>query len=72
MLGQAIVAVVKTTAQLTAADIQNDCRQYMANYMVPTVVEFSENLPRNGNGKFDRNYWQQKLNAMFINTAEQQ
>lgn len=72
ILGQAIAAVVKTAAQLTVADIQYYCRQHMANYMVPTVVEFSENLPRNGNGKFDRNYWQQKLNTMFINTAEQQ
>jgi acyl-CoA ligase (AMP-forming) (exosortase A-associated) len=55
-LGQAI-ALVASPAPGGAGDskqLLDECRKRLALYMVPAIVEWREELPRNPNGKFDR------------------
>ncbi len=55
-LGQAI-AVVAAPAADKPADTQallDACRKALPAFMVPTVVDWREQLPRNPNGKYDR------------------
>ena len=55
-LGQAIAVVVKpATANFSAEALLGACRTEFPNYMVPLrVIESTESLPRNPNGKIDR------------------
>ena len=52
-LGEVGVAfvVVRTGTEVTGADIISWCRDQMANYKVPRVVELVDDLPRNATGK---------------------
>ena len=52
-LGELIKAVVVPCAgtDLTEADIKRHCAQRLASYMVPHIVEFRPELPRNPTGK---------------------
>ena len=56
VLGQAIKAVVvlRPGAQLTAMAIKAHCRENLAAYKVPKVVEFAAALPRTSSGKVQR------------------
>jgi len=51
--GEAVKAfiVLKEGEKGTAEEIQEFCRERMAPYKVPTVVEFVEEIPRSASGK---------------------
>jgi acyl-CoA ligase (AMP-forming) (exosortase A-associated) len=57
-LGQTVVAIVEATAGQSAEDapVLDYCRRELANYMVPARLVWLEDLPRNPNGKLDRNH----------------
>jgi acyl-CoA synthetase (AMP-forming)/AMP-acid ligase II len=51
-LGQAIKAVlVVRGATLTAADVLAHCRQHLEDFMLPKLVEFTDDLPHTTSGK---------------------
>ncbi len=56
MLGQAIKAVIvaRPGAKLDARAVKAHCRQLLASYKVPKVVEFASVLPRTASGKIQR------------------
>jgi acyl-CoA synthetase (AMP-forming)/AMP-acid ligase II len=56
VLGQAIKAVVvpQRGTQLTAMAVKAHCRENLAAYKVPKVVEFATGLPRTSSGKVQR------------------
>jgi acyl-CoA synthetase (AMP-forming)/AMP-acid ligase II len=53
--GETVKAVValkpERRGQLGAADIVAWCREHMAAYKVPRIVEFVDSLPKSGTGK---------------------
>jgi fatty-acyl-CoA synthase len=55
--GETVKAVVRLKAecrdQVTAEDIISFARTVMANYKVPRIVEFVDELPRSGSNKID-------------------
>lgn len=53
VMGEAVAAVVqpKPGARLSAEDIQESCKQYIASYKKPRYVEFVDNLRRDDAGK---------------------
>ena len=55
MLGQAIVLVVQGATGAPAEDeLLEHCRQLLPQYMVPAEIHVRDALPRNPNGKIDR------------------
>lgn len=56
LLGSAVKAVVVTrpSVVLLARDVQRHCASLLEDFMVPTVVEFRDELPKNERGKIDR------------------
>jgi long-chain acyl-CoA synthetase len=56
MLGNRLRAVICADGPggLTREEVLEHCRRRVPPYMVPDVVEFREELPRNSNGKVDR------------------
>jgi acyl-CoA synthetase (AMP-forming)/AMP-acid ligase II len=56
MLGQAIKAVIipRPGVQLEALAIKAHCREHLAAYKIPKVVEFAATLPRTSSGKVQR------------------
>jgi long-chain acyl-CoA synthetase len=46
--------VVKDGERLSDKDIKEYCRQYLAAYKVPKIVEFVDHLPKTSVGKIDR------------------
>jgi len=66
-LGQAIVLVVSAKGEeaVSSDDILAYCRQQLPGYMVPRSVVVRDDLPRNPNGKIDRNALQDELGSMF-------
>ncbi len=56
MLGQAIKAVIvpRPGAQLHALAIKAHCREHLATYKIPKIVEFAATLPRTSSGKVQR------------------
>jgi acyl-CoA ligase (AMP-forming) (exosortase A-associated) len=70
VLGQAIavVAVAAGVADQAAgvAGLLKECRRRLPAYMVPAHITLrSDHLPRNPNGKIDRNLLRQSLNLQF-------
>jgi len=61
MLGQAIVVVAQSKGEADSQAMLRYCRQIMPNYQVPLHIEWLDNLPRNPNGKIDRNSLKQTL-----------
>jgi acyl-CoA ligase (AMP-forming) (exosortase A-associated) len=55
-LGQAIALVASPAPGTTGNSklLLDECRKRLALYMVPAVIEWRDQLPRNPNGKFDR------------------
>jgi long-chain acyl-CoA synthetase len=43
--------VVKPGEYLSAKEVKDYCRKYLANYKIPRVIEFREELPRTASGK---------------------
>lgn len=56
MLGQAIklIVVSKPGTVLDSRTIQRHCRDNLASYKIPKLIEFSESLPRTASGKVQR------------------
>lgn len=56
MLGQAIklIVVPKPGTTLDPKGIQRHCRQNLATYKIPKLIEFSDSLPRTSSGKVQR------------------
>lgn len=46
--------VLKPNAKLTAADLEAHCRQSLAAYKVPRIIEFMETIPKTASGKTKR------------------
>ena len=46
--------VLKPTAALTAAELEAHCRQSLAAYKVPRVIEFLDTIPKTASGKTKR------------------
>ncbi len=66
-LGQAIVvaAAANEGEQLDVSKMINYCKREMPTFMVPAHIEEFDNLPRNPNGKIDRNLLSQQLTTLF-------
>lgn len=56
LLGQVIKLIVvrRQDAALDAKSIQRHCRQQLAAYKIPKVIEFAESIPRTSSGKVQR------------------
>lgn len=56
LLGQAVKAVIVTRpgVRLEARDVQRHCASQLEDYMVPSQVEFRDELPKNERGKIIR------------------
>jgi acyl-coenzyme A synthetase/AMP-(fatty) acid ligase len=46
--------VLKPAAALTAAELEAHCRQGLAAYKVPRVIEFLDTIPKTASGKTKR------------------
>ncbi len=66
-LGQAIVvaAAAKVGETLDTSEIINYCRRELPTFMIPSHIAEFDALPRNPNGKIDRNSLNQQLSGMF-------
>ncbi|MDY6945268.1 MAG: class I adenylate-forming enzyme family protein [Pseudomonadota bacterium] len=64
VLGQSIKAVIVLREGVTSdlMGVKAHCRQHLANYKVPKVVEFAAALPRTSSGKVQRFKLAQSLN----------
>ena len=65
MLGQAIVLVVHANEGVDEAAILKYCQQSLPNYMAPQKVILYAELPRNPNGKIDRNFLKNEFKDLF-------
>jgi long-chain acyl-CoA synthetase len=59
------VIVLRDGMQVTAAEVRDHCREYIAAYKCPVSVEFRETLPLSGAGKLLKHelrapYWENK------------
>jgi long-chain acyl-CoA synthetase len=56
VLGEAIVAVVtpRNSGRPTKESVLKHCRDHLESFMIPSVVDVREALPRTPNGKIDR------------------
>ncbi|HOK55959.1 MAG TPA: AMP-binding protein, partial [bacterium] len=54
--GEAIKAVIvpKEGEELTESEIKNYCREHLATYKVPSIIEFRNELPKTGSGKIKK------------------
>jgi len=46
--------VLKPDTSLTVYQVREHCRRQLAAYKVPEIVEFVDEIPKTGIGKFDR------------------
>jgi long-chain acyl-CoA synthetase len=46
--------VLKDDAEMTDQELRRFCARYLADYKVPTRIEFRESLPKSGVGKYLR------------------
>lgn len=67
LLGQAIVVAAAAVegGTLDSAEIINYCRREMPTFMVPVHIAEFDALPRNPNGKIDRNSLNEQLANLF-------
>ncbi|MBE0359850.1 acyl-CoA ligase (AMP-forming), exosortase A system-associated [Pseudoalteromonas aliena] len=65
-LGQVLLAVINSKQTLDEKSILKHCKVDLPNYMLPKKIIFTDSLPRNNNGKFDRLFWQKKYQNLFI------
>ncbi|HYD60373.1 MAG TPA: acyl-CoA ligase (AMP-forming), exosortase A system-associated [Noviherbaspirillum sp.] len=71
-LGQAIVAAVTPAEgrEVTPESLLQECRLRLPGYMVPSHIALrTESLPRNPNGKIDRNVLRNAFNNLFADLA---
>ena len=71
-LGQGIIAVVTppTSGTVDGDGLMHECRRRLPQYMVPLVVFERATLPRNPNGKIDRNQLAAEYAATFHRQSE--
>lgn len=62
-LGQAIVVVAEAMHEPDSAALTKHCQQSLPNFMVPAKIVWYEKLPRNPNGKIDRNQVKAEVSA---------
>ncbi|TAL63542.1 MAG: amino acid adenylation domain-containing protein [Bacteroidetes bacterium] len=55
-----IIGVVATSQSISAAYIKNEISQFIPKYMIPNRIEILKQLPKNANGKVDRNLLKEK------------
>ena len=54
--GELVMLVeIKNDSAVSIAEVKNEMRTKLPNYMIPKKVFFIKNLPLNSNGKLDRN-----------------
>jgi len=53
-LGEAVKACIVPRGQVSKEDIREFCRQRMANFKVPTYVEFMDSFPMTASGKIQK------------------
>lgn len=73
VLGQAIVvlAVPRDGAKLDADELLAQCRSRLPAYMIPArIIERSDSLPRNPNGKIDRSTLANQFQALFADVGQ--
>ncbi len=61
--GEAVQAFVVPSKSMTEEEVTNYCREHLAKYKCPTVVEFIEELPKNTTGKILRKALRKQLNT---------
>jgi len=50
-LGEQLLAVVETRAPVTPDELRAFCRERLADFKVPAIIELVDELPRQPNGK---------------------
>ena len=55
-----IILVYEAEHPILPRDIQKQIMQILPKYMVPTKFEYLELMPKNANGKIDRNLLKEK------------
>jgi len=50
------IIVLKDGESASEREIQKYCMQYFANYKVPKLVDFLDELPKNATGKIDKKF----------------
>jgi long-chain acyl-CoA synthetase len=70
MLGSAIKAIVVADPQaaLSGRDVIAHCARRLESYMVPTLVELRDDLPKTANGKIDRKALQEQATERAAET----
>ncbi|WP_273852478.1 fatty acid--CoA ligase family protein [Guptibacillus spartinae] len=61
--GEAVQAFIVTTQEMTEEDVMNYCKEHLAKYKCPTIVEFINELPKNTTGKILRKALRKQVNA---------
>ena len=52
--GETVKAIIATREPVTAAEIMLFCKERMADYKYPRIVEFVDEIPKTASGKFLR------------------
>ncbi len=60
-LGEAIALIVRPAARQVEAELRNHMKRQLPNFMQPSHILWREALPRNPNGKLDREALKQEL-----------
>lgn len=64
--GETVVAYIVTENEnMTEEDVLNYCKRFLAGYKKPKIVQFIDRLPKNANGKFDKN----KLKESYVSSV---
>ena len=64
MYGECVQAAVVLKAVCEQKDIQDFCRERLADFKVPDVIYFADELPRTATGKIQRRH----VSAAFVNS----
>ena len=66
ILGQAIVVVAQAQGDTDTKSLLRYCQQTLPNYMIPAHIEWQEEMPRNPNGKIDRNLIKEEIGTSLF------
>lgn len=65
-LGQAVVVVLSPEPHYDEALLMQHCQAQLPNFMLPAKIIVLDNLPKNPNGKIDRNALAQQFAELFL------